>query len=89
MVKLLEEVLEERKKRSGIEQKKGQKGMIDLLIEAEDENGKKLEDVHIIDLLIINLLAGHESSAHASMWAVLYLNRHPEMLQKAKVSFFF
>lgn len=63
--------------------------MIDLLIEAEDENGKKLEDVHIIDLLIINLLAGHESSAHASMWAVLYLNQHPEMLQKAKVSFFF
>ncbi|GAY67593.1 Ent-kaurenoic acid oxidase 2 [Citrus sinensis] len=84
LVKLLEEVLEERKKRSGIEQKKGQKGMIDLLLEAEDENGKKLEDVHIIDLLIINLLAGHESSAHASMWAVLYLNQHPEMLQKAK-----
>nr|WET51926.1 CYP88A154 [Ailanthus altissimus] len=84
LVKLLQDVLDERKKLSGIEQQKGKKGMIDLLIEAEDENGKKLEDDNIIDLLIINLLAGHESSAHASMWAVLYLYQHPEMLQKAK-----
>nr|QDZ36308.1 CYP88A108 [Melia azedarach] len=84
LVKLLQDVLEERKKMVGIEQQKGNRGMIDLLIEAEDENGKKLADENIIDLLIINLLAGHESSAHASMWAALYLYQHPEMLQKAK-----
>lgn len=87
-MKLLQDVLEERKKMVGIEQQKGNRGMIDLLIEAEDENGKKLADENIIDLLIINLLAGHESSAHASMWAALYLYQHPEMLQKAKVGFY-
>ncbi|WRX16876.1 Cytochrome P450 - like 10 [Theobroma cacao] len=45
---------------------------------------KKLQDEDIIDLLLMFLLAGHESSAHAAMWAIIYLHDHPEILQKAK-----
>ena len=61
------------------------KGMMDLLMEVENENGEKLEDEHIIDLLLLILFAGHETTAHTAMWAIIYLHDHPEMLQKAKV----
>ncbi|KAK8548534.1 hypothetical protein V6N13_054676 [Hibiscus sabdariffa] len=60
------------------------KGMIDLLMEVENDKGEKLEDEHIIDLLLLILFAGLESTAHTIMWALIYLNRHPEMLQEAK-----
>ncbi|KAK8623680.1 hypothetical protein V6N13_065043 [Hibiscus sabdariffa] len=60
------------------------KAMMDLLMETENENGEKLEDEHIIDLLLLVLFAGHETTAHTIMWALIYLNHHPEMLQKAK-----
>ncbi|XVF51937.1 hypothetical protein PTKIN_Ptkin04bG0224100 [Pterospermum kingtungense] len=60
------------------------KGMIDLLLEAKDEEGEKLEDEHIVSLLLTFLLAGHESTALAGMWLIIYLHDHPETLQKAK-----
>lgn len=63
----------------------GKRGMIDLMMKVEDENGACLEDEYIINLLIGILLAGHETTAHAIMWAVIYLQQHPEMLTKAKV----
>lgn len=37
-------------------------------------------------LLVVLLLADDEPSAHAAMWAIIYLHvDHPEMLEKAKV----
>lgn len=59
--------------------------MIDGLMDAEDENGKKLDDEQIIDTMLMYLNAGHESSGHTTMWATLYLQQHPEIFQKAKV----
>lgn len=67
------------------DQLKGKRGLVDLLMEVEDENGEKLEDVDIVDMLIAFLSAGHESSAHIATWAIIHLHRHPEMLQKARV----
>jgi ent-kaurenoic acid hydroxylase len=32
------------------------------------------------------LIAGHESSAHISMWATVFLQENPEIFAKAKVS---
>ncbi|KAA8522078.1 hypothetical protein F0562_012608 [Nyssa sinensis] len=58
--------------------------MMDLLMEVQDEDGRKLSDEEIIDLIIIYLLAGHESSAHATTWAVIFLQEHPQIFQKAK-----
>ncbi|KAG4134794.1 hypothetical protein ERO13_D08G178900v2 [Gossypium hirsutum] len=80
LVKILQGVLDERR----VNDPNGKKGMIDLLMEIEDENGQKLPDEDIIDLLLMFLLAGHESSAHVAMWAILYLHNNPEILKKAK-----
>ncbi|KAG6582529.1 Ent-kaurenoic acid oxidase 1 [Cucurbita argyrosperma subsp. argyrosperma] len=59
------------------------KDMMDQLIDIEDENGRKLDDEEIIDILIMYLNAGHESSGHTMMWATILLNQHPEVLKKA------
>ncbi|XP_062167063.1 beta-amyrin 11-oxidase-like [Alnus glutinosa] len=63
---------------------KGKKDMMDLLMEAEDEDGQKLEDEHIVNLILISFSAGFESSALAALWAIVYLSEHPEALKKAK-----
>ncbi|CAL5008973.1 unnamed protein product [Urochloa decumbens] len=58
--------------------------MMDRLIEAEDEHGRRLEDDEIIDILIMYLNAGHESSGHITMWATVFLQENPEIFEKAK-----
>uniref|UniRef100_A0A0A0KD08 Uncharacterized protein n=1 Tax=Cucumis sativus TaxID=3659 RepID=A0A0A0KD08_CUCSA len=58
--------------------------MLDALLEAEDEDGRRLSDEEIIDVLIMYLNAGHESSGHTMMWATIFLQQHPHFLQKAK-----
>ena len=64
---------------------KKKKDMMDSLLEVEDEEGNKLTDEDIIDILVMYLNAGHESSGHTIMWATTYLQQHPEYFQKAKV----
>lgn len=58
---------------------------MDALLDAEDEDGRRLSDEEIIDILIMYLNAGHESSGHTMMWATIFLQQHPQFLQKAKV----
>ncbi|XP_017972617.1 PREDICTED: ent-kaurenoic acid oxidase 2 [Theobroma cacao] len=84
LVKILQGVLDERRSKSQVNDPNEKRGMVDLLMDIEDEHGQKLQDEDIIDLLLMFLLAGHESSAHAAMWAIIYLHDHPEILQKAK-----
>lgn len=62
------------------------KDMMDGLLDAEDERGRKLDDEEIIDILIMYLNAGHESSGHTTMWAALFLQKNPDVLRRAKVS---
>lgn len=66
-------------------QAKSKKDMMDRLLDVEDENGRRLTDEEIIDILLMYTNAGHESSAHTTMWATMFLQGHPEFLQKAKV----
>ncbi|KAK2631570.1 hypothetical protein EUGRSUZ_L02729 [Eucalyptus grandis] len=85
LVKILRANLDERrrvknKKERAIEEK----DMLDLLMEVEDEDGEKLDEETIIDVSLMFLLAGHETSAHATMWAAIFLKEHPEILQKLK-----
>ncbi|KAK8998633.1 hypothetical protein V6N11_084020 [Hibiscus sabdariffa] len=84
LTKILQEVLDVRRVKSEVTDPNIKRGMIDLLMEIQDENGHKLPDEDIIDLLLMFLLAGHESSAHVAMWAILYLHNHPQVLKKAK-----
>ncbi|KAE9594864.1 putative cytochrome P450 [Lupinus albus] len=60
------------------------KDMMDALIDVKDENGRKLEDEEIIDIMLMYLNAGHESSGHITMWATYFLQKHPKYLHKAK-----
>lgn len=60
------------------------KDMMDSLMDIVDDKGRRLDDEEIIDALVMYLNAGHESSRHASMWAALFLQKNPDILQKAK-----
>lgn len=88
LVKILQVVMDKRRAREKSNITEEKTDMVDLLMEAEDENGRKMDDEEIIDVMLMYLNAGHESSAHATMWAALLLHNHPEYFQKAKVFFF-
>ncbi|KAK9911377.1 hypothetical protein M0R45_035293 [Rubus argutus] len=85
LVAIFQSIVNERRaqKKAGNFSKK-KKDMMDALLEVEDEEGNKLTDEDIIDILIMYLNAGHESSGHTIMWATTFLQRHPEYFQKAK-----
>lgn len=78
-------IVDERRKQKNSCVSIKKKDMLDALLEVEDENGRKLTDEEIIDVLLMYLNAGHESSGHTAMWATIFLEEHPEFLQKAKV----
>ncbi|XP_057450445.1 beta-amyrin 11-oxidase-like [Lotus japonicus] len=85
LAKIVQPVVDERRlmARNGAEG--NNKDLIDILLEVNDEeNGQKLKDEDIIDILIGFLFAGHESSATALMWSIVYLTQHPDILKKAK-----
>ncbi|KAL6008501.1 Ent-kaurenoic acid oxidase 1 [Asimina triloba] len=84
LVAVLQSVLAKRReeKARGIERPK--KDMMDQLIEVQDENGRRLNDEEIIDVLIMYLNAGHESSGHTTMFATVFLQENPEFFEKAK-----
>nr|UOF76529.1 kaurenoic acid monooxygenase [Isodon rubescens] len=60
------------------------KDMMDALLDAADENGRRLDDEEIIDILVMYLNAGHESSGHTCMWAAVFLQSNPDMFKRAK-----
>lgn len=54
------------------------KDMMDSLLDVEDENGRKLTDEEVIDIMLMYLNAGHESSGHITTWATIFLQDHLE-----------
>ncbi|MQL93953.1 hypothetical protein Taro_026601 [Colocasia esculenta] len=81
LVAILQSVLDERRSQDA---SAAAKDMMDALISVEDDKGRKLNDEEIIDIMIMYLNAGHESSGHVTMWTTLLLEQHPEFFQKAK-----
>ncbi|KAJ4726161.1 Cytochrome P450 family ent-kaurenoic acid oxidase [Melia azedarach] len=86
LVAILQSIVDERRNQSKLGEKLGKKkDMMDQLLSVEDENGKKLKDGEIINIILLMYLnAGHESSGHTMMWATIFLQEHPEFLEKAK-----
>lgn len=84
LVAILKSVVNDRrnKMRNNIASKR--KDMMDHLLDIKDEKGNKLDDEDIIDILLMYLNAGHESSGHTMMWAVILMQEHPEIFKKAK-----
>lgn len=88
LVAIFQSVVDERRnqrRKNPTSQKNKKKDMMDALMDVADEKGRKLDDEEIIDVLVMYLNAGHESSGHSAMWATVFLQRHPEVFQKAKV----
>lgn len=83
---IFQSIVDERRKQRKVTLPASRRDMMDALLEVEDENGRRLNDEEIIDILIMYLNAGHESSGHITMWATLFLQQHPEFFEKAKVS---
>ncbi|OIW18962.1 hypothetical protein TanjilG_09156 [Lupinus angustifolius] len=84
LVAIFQSVVTERRKQRKEKLSIKAKDMLDALVDVEDENGRKLTDEEIIDVMIMYLNAGHESSGHLMMWTTLILQKHPEYFQKAK-----
>lgn len=85
LVSVLQGLLNDRRVAAAKELSRSRKDMMDRLIEVEDENGRRLRNEEIIDILITYLNAGHESSAHITLWATLFLQENPEIFARAKV----
>ncbi|TKY72429.1 Ent-kaurenoic acid oxidase 2 [Spatholobus suberectus] len=85
LLAVFQSVVDKRRKerRENLPGKKA-KDMMNALIDVEDENGRKLGDDDVIDIMLMYLNAGHESSGHITMWATYFLQRHPEYFKKAK-----
>ncbi|WCJ23093.1 cytochrome P450 family 88 subfamily A polypeptide 3 [Euphorbia peplus] len=85
LVAVLQSVVDERRnQKKSIGSSASKKDMMDALLDCQDENGRKLSDQEVIDVLLMYLNAGHESSGHITMWAAVLLQEHPEILEKAK-----
>ncbi|KAH6829436.1 cytochrome P450 [Perilla frutescens var. hirtella] len=84
LVGVLQRVVTKRREERRGNPSSQKRDMMDALLDAEDEHGRKLDDEGIIDILIMYLNAGHESSGHTTMWAALFLQSNPDMFQRAK-----
>ncbi|VFR00088.1 unnamed protein product [Cuscuta campestris] len=86
LVAILQSIVDKRRERMRSKKDGGNenKDMMDRLLEVRDDNGRGLDDEEIIDVLIMYLNAGHESSGHITMWATVFLQQHPEVFKKAK-----
>jgi len=56
--------------------------ILSLLMQARDENGRRMSDQELRDELVTLLLAGHETTSTSVAWAVERLVRHPDKLRR-------
>ncbi len=56
--------------------------ILTLLMSARDEDGKEMNDKELHDELITLLIAGHETTATAISWALYWVHKQPEILER-------
>ncbi|MGA2134416.1 MAG: cytochrome P450 [Bryobacteraceae bacterium] len=52
--------------------------LLDMLLDARDENGAGMSDLQLRDEVMTLLLAGHETTANTLAWTLYLLAQHPE-----------
>ncbi|XP_040987266.1 ent-kaurenoic acid oxidase 1-like [Juglans microcarpa x Juglans regia] len=75
------ELEKKRKNQNGVDQTND---LMDGLMQIKDEEGNKLSSQEVIDNIVSLVAAGYESTSLASMWAVFYLAKFPNALQKLR-----
>ncbi|KAJ7529486.1 hypothetical protein O6H91_15G053500 [Diphasiastrum complanatum] len=58
--------------------------VLNTMMQSKDEDGGGLEDEEIMDTILAFMLAGHETTAHAIVWVMYFLHKHPQAWQKLK-----
>ena len=58
--------------------------ILSRLMEARFDDGGGLADAALVDNLVTNLVAGHETSALSLAWAFAWLGRHPEAAERLR-----
>ncbi|KAA8542381.1 hypothetical protein F0562_023483 [Nyssa sinensis] len=58
--------------------------LMDGLMQFKDDEGKQLSDVEVLDNIANLIFAGYESTALSTMWALHYLAKYPNVLQKLR-----
>ncbi|XP_030439688.2 ent-kaurenoic acid oxidase 1-like [Syzygium oleosum] len=58
--------------------------LMDDLRQIKDEEGKNLSDQEVLDNIVSFVFAGYESTSLASMWAIYYLAKSPNVLKKLR-----
>jgi hypothetical protein len=58
--------------------------VLSLLMSCRGEDGEGLSDAELHDELLTLLFAGHETTATALTWALYWLHRQPEVLQRLR-----
>ncbi|MEM6503782.1 MAG: cytochrome P450 [Cyanobacteria bacterium P01_C01_bin.89] len=69
------------RRKAGVENRED---ILSLLMTARDEDGNPMTDEELRDELITLLFAGHETTATAMAWAIYWLHRQPECLEKLR-----
>jgi cytochrome P450 len=62
----------------------GREDILSLLLQSRDEDGRPMSDQQLRDELMTLLVAGHETTAAALVWALERLARHPDSFERLR-----
>lgn len=72
------------RRRRAIDSERGRTDVLSMMFEARDEKGEPLSEDEIHDELMTLLVAGHETSATALVWAMRWLLPEPSLLDRLR-----
>ncbi|KAK9925919.1 hypothetical protein M0R45_023178 [Rubus argutus] len=58
--------------------------LMDGLMQIKDDEGDKLSDKEVIDNIVSLVIGGYTTTALSAMWAIYYLAKYPNVLQKLR-----
>jgi len=70
----------ERRRQAGVEYP----DMLQVYMDAQYEDGRRLSDDEIVGMVIWFMFAGHHTSGNTSSWTAVELARHPELAARAE-----
>ncbi|XXG83883.1 hypothetical protein AAC387_Pa10g1532 [Persea americana] len=75
---LLDEV-KERTEKGALKQ-----DFMQIMLDSTDENGEKMSEMEVVENIVSLILGGYESTSNVMTWALYYLAKYPEVLEKLK-----
>ncbi|KAK3024013.1 hypothetical protein RJ639_045033 [Escallonia herrerae] len=81
-VGIFREELEKRKRNQNCAEAKND--LLDELMQLKDDEGKQLSDIEVLDNIVGFVVAGYGTTSLAKMWALYYLAKYPNVLQKLR-----